>query len=172
MKNYLRLLSMGIITTALLVTVAACSSTPSQPVSTEANTPAPQTEVKPTEAQAGNTDSSSQMVKIDSYKLMQDNSSGAAGDEVKSFKAADHKQYFDVQLSDFLKTGSVVKWVFTAVDTSAGKDITITEVNTKVVVGNHLTANLSLDKDFPTGKYKADISIDGKPLGSLDYTVE
>jgi hypothetical protein len=76
-----------------------------------------------------------------------------------------------VQLTAFLKVGSVVNWVFTAVDTTAGKDIKITEVNTNVTVANHLNANLSLNKDFPVGSYKADISVDGKPLGTIEYTV-
>ncbi|HEX7556372.1 MAG TPA: hypothetical protein VF338_07090, partial [Leptolinea sp.] len=148
MKKSFQLLSMGFVSAALLLVVSACSSTPNEPAPVEKATTAPQAEVNPT-AVSDNANSSGGMVKIDSYKLMQDNGSGAAGDEVKSFKATDHKQYFAVQLSDFMKMGSVVKWVFTAVDTSAGKDIKITEVNTKVVIGNQLSANLSLDKDFP-----------------------
>lgn len=172
MKKYLRLMSMGMVAAALLVVVSACSSTPTESVTDQDANPAVSTEEgMAAETPAANEESSSAMVKMDSTKLLQDNGSGEAGDEVASFKASDHKQYFVVQLSDFLKTGSEVKWVFTAVDTTAGKNVNITEVNTTVVVGNVLNANLSLDKDFPVGSYKADITVDGKPLGSIEYSV-
>jgi hypothetical protein len=186
LKNYLQTLSLVIVALGLMVVVSACASAPSAPAAavndtavpqveasstaapqTDASTAAPQDSGNPTDAPKNSTGGA----QIESYKLMQDNGSGAAGDEVKAFKPTDHVQYFDVQLTQFLNVGSTVNWVFTAVDTSAGKDIKITEVNTKVVVANHLNANLSLDKDFPTGKYKADISVDGKPLGTIEYTV-
>ena len=154
MKTTKRLFFIGIVTITLLAFVSACGGA--------SNNASPAT--KDTTGAGG-------VVKIESYKLMKDNGSGEAGDEVKSFKAADHKQYFEVQLSDFLKMGSVVNWVFTAVDTSAGKNIKITEVNTKVLVGNVLSANLSMEQDFPVGKYKADITVDAKPLGVIEYTV-
>jgi len=162
----------------LLAVASACGSAASTPAPaaaptamTDSTPTAVSTEVKPTDASTSTSDNSGASAKIDSYKLMQDNGSGAAGDEVKSFKASNHTQYFAVQLTQFLKVGSAVKWVFTAVDTTAGKDIKITEANVNVIVGNQLTANLSLQKDFPVGKYKADISVDGMPLGSIDYTV-
>jgi hypothetical protein len=171
MKKYLRFMSMGMLAAALLVVVSACSSTPKESATDQDSKPAVSTEEMSAETPVASSDGSSAMVKIDSTKLLQDNGSGAAGDEVTSFKASDHKQYFAVQLSDFLKPGSEVKWVFTAVDTTAGKNVNITEVNTKVVIGNVLNANLSLDKDFPVGSYKADITVDGKPLGSIEYSV-
>ena len=162
---------------AFLITAAsACggaASTPA-PAAPAAPAAAPQTDsASPT---AVSTDSSAPAssdapLKIESYKLMQDNGSGAAGDEVKSFKPANHVQYFTTQLSAFLKPGAKVKWIFTAVDTTAGKDVKITEADTTAVVANNLTSNLSLTKDFPVGKYKADITIDGAPLGPIEYTV-
>jgi hypothetical protein len=176
MKKFLRLLTLGMAAAALVMVVSACSSTPKEGTATGNDTAVTQAatteEAKPAETSANTDAGSNAMVTVVSTKLMKDNGSGAAGDEVKAFKAADHKQYFDVQLSDFLKAGTEVKWVFTAVDTTAGKDIKITEVNTTVVIGNKLTAFLTLDKDFPTGTYRGDILIDGKPLGSIDYTVE
>jgi hypothetical protein len=178
-KKQLNVFSVSLVAVAFLVVASACSSTPAGSTTADKATPA-QAEVNPTPAKeeanstetaGGNDDSSNANVKIDSTKLLKDNGSGTAGDEVQSFKASDHKEYFDMQLSDFLKTGSNVKFVLTAVDTTAGKNINITEVNTKVVVGNKLTANLSMDKDFPVGSYKVDVTVNGKPLGSIDYTV-
>jgi hypothetical protein len=174
MKHLLRTLSSGMIATALLLVVSACASAPAATAAPAApadnSTVAAPADANPTTA-AGTTDSSAATAKIESYKLLKDNGSGAAGDEVKSFKPTDHVQFFDVQLTEFLKVGSVVNWVFTAVDTTAGKDVKITEANTTVTIGNHLSANLSLTKDFPVGKYKADILVDGKPIGSIEYTV-
>jgi hypothetical protein len=171
MNNKTRLYPIFFAAAALIVVALACGSTSNdpapvkqQPTQEEQAKPSATPEDKPASPAASD-------IKIESYKLSQDNGSGKAGDEVKSFKPSDHVQYFDVQLTDFLKAGSVVKWVFTAVDTSAGKNLKITEVETKVVVANHLNSQLSLDKDFPTGSFKADISVDGTPIGTIDYTV-
>jgi hypothetical protein len=154
---------------ALILVAAACGSTPSEPAPVKPQaTQDAQTSATTAPAAPASSDTA---VQIESTKLRQDNGSGAAGDEVKSFKPTDHVQYFDVQLSGFLKQGSVVKWIFTAVDTTAGKDIKITEVDVNVLLGNNLTAHLSMDKDFPVGTYKADILVDGKPLGTINYTV-
>jgi hypothetical protein len=157
--------------TVLILVALACGSSTKVTSPTETQP----TEAQPTEAvQASATTvpaSADGAVKMESYQLRVDNGSGEAGDEVKNFKPSDHTQYFEAQLNQLLKAGSVVKWVFTAVDTTAGKDIKITEVEVKVVLGNNLTSHLSMDNDFPVGTYKADIFIDGKPLTTIDYSV-
>ena len=165
MKFYLRTLLLGIVTTVLIVAVSACGgSAPTQAANTN-NTAVPQAQA--TTANSGGT------ATIASSTLMQDNGSGAAGNEVKSFKPSDHVQYFKVQLNGNVNVGSKVNWIFTAVDTTAGKDIKIADLNvTADVVANILSGKITLDKDFPVGKYKADISADGTPLGTIEYTVD
>ncbi len=158
LKRAIRFLSLLVIVSVFMAVAGACSATPSQATQDTSSGAAPA--------------SSDGAVKIDSYKLLQDNGSGAAGDEVKSFKASQHVQYFDVSLSGFLKPGTAVKWVYTAVDTTAGKDVKITEADVTVVIGNKLTSTLKMDQDFPVGTYKIDILTDGKPLGTINYTVE
>ena len=151
-----------------ILLAAACSTPATSPTSTVLSA----TQDNQANGAANSASSDTSAITIDSYKLLKSDSSGsAAGDEVKSFKPSDRAQYFDVQLNNFLKQGSKVKWVFTAVDTTAGKDVKITEVEIQVLLGNHLTSHLNLDKDFPVGTYKADITLDGRPLGTINYTV-
>ena len=161
MKSYSKMVFTSIVVAFAIIAVSACSSSPSTTAPADNNTP----------TQTAGADNSGGTIKIDSTKLMQDNGSGAAGDEVTSFKPTNHVQYFDASLSGMLNVGSKVNWVFTAVDTTAGKDVKITEVNNTVLTGNHLVGNLSMEKDFPVGKYKIDISVDGKPIGTIEYTV-
>jgi hypothetical protein len=111
-------------------------------------------------------------VKVNSFKLYIDDGSGEPGDEVSAFKPTDRIQHFEVNLDSMLKNGTVIKWVFTAVDTSAGQDIAITEVETTVLIGNNLTAQLEMDQDFPTGSYRADVYIDGTLLQGFEYKVQ
>jgi hypothetical protein len=66
-----------------------------------------------------------------------------------------------------------VKWVFTAVDTTAGKNRQIQEVEFDATdfKGNTLTSFCELPRDWPTGKYKGDIYINGKLVKTFEYTV-
>ena len=178
MKNDLRTLLLGIVATVLIVAVSACSGSAPTQAANANNTAVPQaannTAVSQAQATtASNTANSSGTATIASSTLMQDNGSGAAGNEVKSFKPTDHAQYFKVQLNGNVNVGSKVNWIFTAVDTTAGKDIKIADLNvTADVAANILSGKTTLDKDFPVGKYKADISVDGAPLGTIEYTVD
>jgi hypothetical protein len=157
--------------TALVMTgVAACGSAPIEPVPMEIQLTLEEKALTSSTPQE-KTVVSSPALQIASYKLLQDNGSGAAGVEVKRFKPGDHVQYFDIQLTGFLKSGSMAKWVFTAVDTSVGKDIKLAEMENNVLPGNHLASRLSLDRDFLPGIYKVDIYIDQKLLGTIYYTV-
>jgi plastocyanin len=109
---------------------------------------------------------------VASIALMRDDGSGEPGDVVQSFTPADRKMHFEVKTTGLLSPGSKVKWVFTAVDTSSGQNIEITTVDTDVLVANNLTATLTLDKDWPTGSYKADVFINGNLFTTVEYNVE
>ncbi len=109
---------------------------------------------------------------ITKVTLKRDNGSGEPGDAVDKFLPSDRIQFFEAELSSMLGPGTKVHWVFTAVDTTAGKDIKVAEADVDVLAGNKLSANVSLENDWPTGKYRADIFINGKLIKSVDYTVE
>ena len=108
---------------------------------------------------------------VASIALMRDDGSGEPGDVVQSFTPADRKMHFEVKTTGLLSPGSKVKWVFTAVDTTEGKNLQITTVETDVLVANDLTATLTLDRDWPVGTYKADVTINGEPLTIVNFTV-
>lgn len=108
---------------------------------------------------------------VESITLMRDNGSGDPGDVVQNFTPTDHKMHFEIKTSGLLSPGSKVKWVFTAVDTIEGKNLQITTVETDVLLANILNATLTLDRDWPAGKYKADVSVSGVPLTTVNFTV-
>ena len=135
--------------------------------------PATSAPAAPTAAPTDSSSSQSQSdVTITDVKLMRDNGSGEAGDAVEKFLATDHKQYFEATTSSMLGPGSKVRWVFTAIDTTAGKNIKVQEATVDVLAGNKLTSYVSLPNDWPTGKYHADIYLNDKLLKSVDYTVD
>jgi hypothetical protein len=108
---------------------------------------------------------------VASIALMRDDGNGEPGDVVQSFTPADRKMHFEVKTTGLLSPGSKVKWVFAAVDTTEGKNLQITTVETDVLVANNLTATLTLDRDWPVGTYKADVTINGEPLTIVNFTV-
>lgn len=122
------------------------------------------TEVSPEE--------SSNNVVIKDVHLYRDNGSGEPGDEVTSFKPSDRILHFEID-ADNLPSGETVKWVFIAVDTSSGQNITITEIETdELLAGNQIFAQLSLPNDWPTGTYRADVYVGTEHIYTLDYSIE
>lgn len=111
-------------------------------------------------------------VTITKVVLQRDNGNGEAGDVVDKFHETDRSQFFDAETSSMLGPGSKVHWIFTAVDTTAGKDIKVVETDVNVLVGNHLTAHVSLPNNWPTGTYRADIYINGNLVKSYSYTID
>jgi hypothetical protein len=159
-RNYLLFPIIALLT--LLLAALACSG---GTTSTE-NTPAEQnpSETTPASAQKGN-------IGVQSITLMRDNGSGDPGDVVQNFTPADHNMHFEVKTTGLLSPGSKVKWVFTAVDTTEGKNLQITTFDLDVLIANDLTATLTLDRDWPVGSYKADVSVNGAPLTTVNFTV-
>jgi hypothetical protein len=108
---------------------------------------------------------------IKSVKLMRDDGKGNPGEEVKSFHPSDRKQHFQVELSN-MKMGAVeAKWIFTAVETTAGKDIKIGEFKGSGLVANVISGSVKLPRDWPTGSYKADLYLNDKLIKTIEYVV-
>jgi hypothetical protein len=108
---------------------------------------------------------------IKSVKLMRDDGKGNSGEEVKSFRPADRKQHFQVELTA-TKMGSLeAKWVFTALDTTAGKNIKIFESKVTGLVGNIISGSVRLPRDWPSGSYKADLYLNDKLIKTIEYVV-
>ena len=165
-KNNRTIFALVVLSTLALSALACGASTTGTPTTVLENTPVIQ------EEPAANEPGLSEAVAIESFKIFRDNGSGEPGEEVDSFLPTDHVQHFEAETAEMLSSGSVVKWVFTAVDTTAGADLPITEVETTVLVANTLNAQLSLEEDFPVGTYSADIYVDNVLIDSFQYTVE
>lgn len=111
-------------------------------------------------------------ITISGVTMYRDDGSGQPGDEVTVFRPADRVMHFEATARG-LKTGQQVKLVFTAVDTTAGKNIDIAEAETgKVLVADQITGQVSLTEDWPVGSYRMDIYVDGDLVYSWDYRVE
>lgn len=159
-RNYLLFPIIALLT--LLLAALACSggTTSTEKAPAEPNP----SETTPASAQEGN-------IGVQSITLMRDNGSGEPGDVVQNFTPSDHNMHFEVKTTGLLSPGSKVKWVFTAVDTTEGKNIQITTFELDVLIANDLTATLTLDRDWPVGSYKADVSVNGTPLTTVNFTV-
>jgi hypothetical protein len=151
-----------LITAGVLLACTACTTQPNAP----AKNP-------PTMTPAGQSASvASDKVMISKVTMYRDNGSGEPDDEVTVFKPADRVMHFLAEASG-LKTGQNVKLVFTAVDTTAGRNMSVAEAETgKLLVANQITGKVSLDRDWPVGSYKMDIYVDGSLIYAWNYAVK
>ena len=107
---------------------------------------------------------------IESVTLMADNE-GKPGETVELFVPSDLQQHFSIKL-DELKTGNhqfVVE--FWSADTTAGKNIKITDDVSSGLLANTITARVSLPREWPVGVYRMDVKMDGKSIGTYEYEV-
>ncbi len=144
---------------ALAMATLACGSSSG---SGDGNNPPPANEEPAASGKVG----------VSSFTLFADDGSGEPGAEVSAFKPSNRIQHFEVKLDRMLKAGTVVKWEFFGIDPGTGKDVLITSVDTTVLLGNNLTAQLELNQDFPAGLYRADVYIDGTLLQGFEYQVQ
>ncbi len=109
-------------------------------------------------------------VAIESVTLLSDDG-GEPGTEVGTFAPDNRIQHFSVKL-DEMKVGShdfvIEFWVDETADTKNQK---LTQVTTSALLANTITAQVSLPNDWPTGWYRLDVKMDGKPIGSHRYVV-
>jgi len=111
-------------------------------------------------------------VAIKSVKLLRDDGSGNPGEVVKSFRPSDRRHHFRVELADMRAGGTEVRWVFTGVDTTAGKNIEIAESRTSALVANVISGSVALPpRDWPTGSYKADLYLNDRLIKTIEYVV-
>ena len=103
--------------------------------------------------------------------LRRDNGKGEPGEVVKFFTVDDHRLHFHVEL-EALKFGqTVAKWSFVGLDTEAGKDLPIAEYTTSGLVVNEIDGSVKLPRDWPAGKYRASLSLNGELVAPIDYEV-
>lgn len=112
-------------------------------------------------------------LKATGITLKADDGKGGAGEEVDSFLASDRKLHFEIALNENVAVGTKLKFSFTAVDTDAGKNMKVTDVEiTADKSDSILSSSISAKKDWPVGDYRMDLFADGKQIGAFDYSVE
>ncbi|MFO1470471.1 MAG: hypothetical protein U1F27_05460 [Turneriella sp.] len=94
---------------------------------------------------------------------------GGAG--AKVFPATEHKIFVKAQLNR-MQSNLTGKLVWTAVDTTAGKNIEVYSLDLNSAMANVIDGNVSLPKDWPTGSYKLDIYLMGALAKTETFTIE
>jgi hypothetical protein len=108
---------------------------------------------------------------INSVTFMRDDGNGRPGDTVTDFKTTDRHLHAKATLNRSA-SDVPVKVVWIAVDTSAGKNITIAQVDLgKLNGGNTIDTDVSLPRDFPAGKYQVDFYLSDKVAKSATFNI-
>lgn len=121
---------------------------------------------------AGTNSGSNSNGPITKMTMAKDNGKGEPGDETNTFTPADRTIHCLVTLKD-PKEGIKVTFVWWAVDAGNSKNEKIknldytTESGVKVVHGN-----VSSTRDWPRGKYKVEVQINGSTEKTVPFTVD
>jgi len=106
--------------------------------------------------------------KTSDLHMAKDDGNEQPGAETKTFSPSDHTVHCVAKLSE-AKDGTKVNFAWWAVDTNEKvKDLDYTTKGEENIVHAHLTK----PSDWPKGKYKCSVTVDGKADRSVEYTVE
>ena len=104
---------------------------------------------------------------ISEIHMAKDNN-GSPGDETNTFKPGDHTVHCLAKLNN-PKEGTKIKFAWWIVDAEGTKNEKIKEIDyTTGSNDNVVHGHLTLPRDWPKGKYKCEVYVDG----ALDKTVE
>lgn len=106
----------------------------------------------------------------ESVILKKDNGKGGAGDTVQAFLPSEKTFHFVVKSSQMLK-GAHVRWVFTALNTSAGRGMKVFDEQ-GLFTGNMLTAELSNQNPWPIGKYQGEVYVEDQAWKNFVFEVK
>ena len=103
---------------------------------------------------------------------MAKDNNGEPGDSTNTFAPGDHTVHCLVTLNE-AKEGTRIKFAWTIVDAGDSKnekikDIEYTTGAKENIVHGHLTA----PRDWPTGKYKCEVFVNGNSEKTIDYWVK
>lgn len=102
--------------------------------------------------------------------LKRDNGKGGPGDVVQSFLPTEKTLHFTVKSSQMLK-GAHIRWVFSAVNTSAGRGMKVFDEQ-GLFTGNMLTAQLSNQSAWPIGKYQGEVFLEDQSWKSFTFEIK
>ena len=104
--------------------------------------------------------------------MAKDNGRGAPGDETSSFSASDRTLHCVVKLNE-AKRGTQMRFSWWIVDADGSKNQKIKDMDystrsLEYVIHGHLT----VPRDWPVGKYKVQVYVNGDLDRTVNYTVE
>ncbi len=110
-------------------------------------------------------------VYVDKIYMAEDNN-GKAGDETTSYAPGDRTVHCIIDLNK-AKKGTQVRFIWKAVDVSGSQNEEIKTIDyTTNSFENKVHGHLTLPRDWPTGKYRVEVYINGALDKTVDYTVE
>jgi hypothetical protein len=105
---------------------------------------------------------------IQDIHMAKDNGRGAPGDQTDSFEPGDHTVHSVVKLKQ-AKSGTKMKFSWWIVDAEGSKNQKIKDIDYSTrPLENIVHGHLTLPQDWPIGKYKVQVYVNG----NLDRTVE
>ena len=103
--------------------------------------------------------------------MAKDNGSGDPGDESETFNPSDRTIHCVVKLAD-AKSGTKMKFTWWIVDAEGSKNERVKEIDyTTRALENVVHAHLTLPQDWPKGKYKVEIYVNGALERTVGYMV-
>lgn len=113
--------------------------------------------------------------RIVAWRLLGADAAGRPAAEVPQFAPGQHTQHFEIETNGYLKRGAVLRYVYRALDTEAGRDVEVARYDFTVPndpqVFNILTSQVSLERDWPRGRYRLSLHEGERLLGEHDYEV-
>lgn len=109
---------------------------------------------------------------IQDVHMAKDNGKGAPGDETESFSPADRTIHCVVKLKE-AKRGTGMKFSWWIVDADGSKNQKIKDIDyTTRTLENVVHGHLSLPQDWPTGKYKVQVFVNGDLDRTIHYSIQ
>lgn len=93
------------------------------------------------------------------------------GEAVTSFSPTDRTFHAAIELNR-IETGLTAKTVWTAVETTGGQNVEIAQKEFSGLAVNIIKAQVELPRDWPAGKYKLDIYLNGTIAKTVEFNVQ
>ena len=106
---------------------------------------------------------------VKSATIHRDDGSGKPGEELAQVSPSDHILHFRVEMDRRREGPVAAKWVFTSVDTSAGKDLKLGENTLNGNGYSKISGTLRGYGDWPAGTYHTDLYVNDKLVQVFDY---
>ena len=109
---------------------------------------------------------------ISELHMAKDNGNEQPGAETKTFRPGDRTVHCVAKLKE-AKDGTKLNFAWWAVDVEGSKNEKLKDLDyTTKGEENIVHAHLTLQRDWPKGKYKCEVTVNGKVEKSVEYTVE